>query len=237
MALSPQALRSFFPHLPDEVLERIFGFGFHLWLREPWSFLCRAPSEPLVSIHNPFYKEVETRVLRRLCREIPHDGCVRGFRLLYGDTDLTLVPLAWHTVSVVSPRAVADDVVLDRARGLTWRLDGWKVYMSGMLQGLCDIDHAARPTASPFLPLSLSERPPIMSSALGEYRPEPPAERLFHGTFEKFFYHEGCADSECSFSEPDGDWRADNGLPIGAPSSSDSEASYDESEAFGGAGQ
>lgn len=203
MALSPRALRSVFPHLPDDVLERIFGFGFHLWLREPWSFLCRSLSEPLVSIRTrgAFDFEMERELLDRLLAESEHDGNVRGFKLACTNRRLTAIPLAWHTISVVSPRAVAGDVVIDRARGLAWRPNGWKMYMSAMLEGLCDIDHAARPVASPYLARSLKgEHAPILHTRLGAYRPEFPEQWLLEGPWAKFYYRADDDSSEVSFS-------------------------------------
>jgi len=203
MALSPRALRAFFPHLPDEVLERIFGFGFHLWLREPWSFLCRSPSEPLVTVAREglFDLDSERVLLDGLCVASEHDGNVRGFKLVRGRRGLTVVPLAWHTISVVSPRAIAADGVIDRSKGVTWRPDGWRWYMCGMLEGVCDIDHAARPVASPYLLPSLrGERITILNTCFGAYRPEPPERWLFEGPWAKFYYHVPDNPSEVSFS-------------------------------------
>jgi hypothetical protein len=210
MALAPRALRSFFPHLPDEVLERIFEFGFHLWLREPWSFLCRSPSEPVVRIETegPFDVEAEGEVLELLLAEAGHDGRIRGFKLASGRQLTTAVPLAWHTVSVVSPRAVAADAVVDRARGLTWRPDGWRLYMCDMLRGLRDIDHAARPEVSPYLARSLrGENMTILHRCFGKYRPETPEQWLFEGPWAKFYYRVSDSPSEVSFSSVDEyDW-------------------------------
>ena len=182
MALSPKALRSFFSHLLDEVLERIFGFGFHLWLREPWSVLCRSPSEPLVTVNieeNTWIANAVEDVLERLCAEAEHSGNVRGFTLARRPERVTVVPLTWQTRSVVSPEAVASEVVVDQTSGLTWRPDGWKVYMRGMLEGLRDIHEAARAMPSPYLPLSLiGEHRPCLYRRSGPYCPETPAKWL-----------------------------------------------------------
>lgn len=200
MALSPRALRSCFPHLPDEILERIFAFGFHLWLREPWSFLCRSPSEPLLKVEQRPGRfidlEAERALLNRLCRQTEHDGCIRGFKFVRSFRWTTFVPLAFRTLSVVPPRAVADDVVV---AGLKWRPHGWKVYMSGLLQGLVDVDHAARPYPSPYLPISIhSEHPPILGASFGVYRSESAEAWLKDGKGGKFYY--SGSNSEASWS-------------------------------------
>jgi hypothetical protein len=227
MALSPRALRSFFPNLPDEVLERIFGFGFHLWLSEPWSFLCRSPSLPLASIRTRGALDTasDRALLELLLEESEHDGNIRGFKLVRGNRRLTVVPLAWCTVSVVSPRAVAGDVVVDRASGLAWRPDGWRVYMCSMLEGLCDINHAARPTASPYLARSLGgEHLPILGTSFGAYRPETPEKWLFEGPWAKFYYRVSDNPSEVSFSSVgDVDWDEEDRLAREALLESDSD--------------
>jgi hypothetical protein len=224
MALSPRALRSCFPHLPDEILERIFAFGFHLWLQEPWSFLCRSPSEPLLKVEQRTGRfldlQAERALLNRLCRQTEHDGCIRGFKFVRSFRWTTFVPLAFRTLSVVPPRAVADDVVVDPA-GLKWRPHGWKVYMSKMLQGLVDVDHAARPYPSPYLPISIhSEHPPILGTSFGVYRPESAEKWLNDGEGGKFYYRG--SNSEASWSsDEDVDWNLEDKAVMEALDESD----------------
>lgn len=93
-----------------------------------------------------------------------------------------------------------------------------------MLEGLCDIDHAARPIASPYLTLSLrGEHAPILGTSFGAYRPETPEKWLFEGPWAKFYYHVSDNPSEISFSSVGEDgWDDEDRLARGAVLESDS---------------
>jgi hypothetical protein len=211
-------------------------------LQEPWSFLCRNPSEPLLKVEHRsgrlFDLQTERVLLNQLCRQTEHDGCIRGFKLVRSRRWLTFVPLAFRTRSVVPPRAVADDVIVDPAKGLKWRPHGWRVYMSKMLQGLTDVDHAARPSPSPYLPISIhSEHPPILGTGFGVYRPESAEKWLYDGEGGKFYYRGGdnYSDVSCS-SDEDVDWnQKDKAMREGldeSDSDGDSVVSYSSDEGF-----
>ena len=137
-----------------------------------------------------------------------------------------MIPLAWRTISVVSPRAIAADAVIDRTKNLTWRPDGWRLYMCGMLEGLCDIGHAARPVASPYLPRSLrGEHIPTFNTCFGTYQPESPERWLFEGPWAKFYYHVSDNPSEVSFStDGEFDWEEQEGRDREALRALDSDA-------------
>ncbi|OYV32739.1 MAG: hypothetical protein B7Z80_26040 [Rhodospirillales bacterium 20-64-7] len=192
--------------LPQEVLELIFSLGFHLWLREPWSVLARAKEMPVIAIERPlrqlFDLELEGAILRRLCEDYEHDGEARGFRIARGSRALVVVPLRWHTLSIVSPRALRDDVVID---GEPWRPDGYKTYLKRALRGLEDIAFIDRPHASPHRKLEMSGaryHPPVLDSSEGDYRPESAEawlQRRAH--FARFYYHREGSETSWSSDE------------------------------------
>ena len=165
--------------LPDNVLELILSFGWHLWLREPWSFLARNEDLPILRIPPALWDhmdyDIEWYMLRGLCDEYKHIGDCRDFKIVRCDSAVAIVPLSLHTLSVVPPRKLSPDTLIE---GTPWRPEGWRVYLKRVLPDLDELMFALRPTVAPYGRLSMTESGPDVRSPIvyeeeydGDYRP------------------------------------------------------------------